>query len=234
MSRDENAPERSAGVPPAGARASRPRFGEVTVRNRGRLPHWEMESGWYFVTFRLCDSLPKNVLEELEERSKRLRLTKERESELLRQIEKYLDRGAGECWLRRPEIASIVAAAIAELDGKKYRLLAWVIMPNHVHLIFRLLPGHALPETLHSLKSFTSKQANAVLRRSGAFWQREYYDHLLRGEGSLEKAVHYVLTNPERAGLKNWNWVGDLTVEDPESPRAGGTRPSRRDAGATR
>ena len=233
MPRGEDARDRSAGVPPAGARASRPRVWEVTIRNRGRLPHWEMESGWYFVTFRLCDSLPKSVLEELEEESKRTRLAKKHDSELLRLIEKYLDRGSGECWLRRPDIASIVANAISDLDGNKYRLLAWAVMPNHVHLIFRLLPGHSLAETLHSLKSFTSKKANSVLRRSGSFWQREYYDHLLRGEGSLDKAVRYILTNPERAGLKNWKWVGDLTADFPEPPRAGGTRPSRRDAGAT-
>jgi len=233
MPPDKHAPDRSAGVPPAGARASRPRFGEVTVRNRGRLPHWEMESGWYFVTFRLCDSLPEHVLAELEEQTKRARLTKKHDPELLRTIEKYLDRGTGSCWLRRPEIASVVADAILHLHGKKWRMLAWVVMPNHVHLVFRLLPGHSLAGTLHSLKSFTSEKANAVLQRRGGFWQREYYDHLLRGEGSLDKAVRYVLTNPERAGLKNWEWIGDLTVELPEPPRAGGTRPSRRDAGAT-
>ena len=58
--------DRSAGVPPAVAGASRPRFGEVKVRDRGRLPHWEKDNAIYFITFRLADSLPKSVLERIE------------------------------------------------------------------------------------------------------------------------------------------------------------------------
>src|SRR5690349_7365275 len=58
--------DRSAGVPPAVSGAFRPRFGEIKIRDRGRIPHWEKESAIYFVTFRLADSLPKSVLERIE------------------------------------------------------------------------------------------------------------------------------------------------------------------------
>ena len=56
------------------------------------------------------------------------------------------------------------------------------MMPNHVHVVLRILPGQDLAKVLHSWKSFTAKMANQMLRRDGAFWQREYYDHLVRDE----------------------------------------------------
>jgi hypothetical protein len=105
-----DAADRSAGVSPAVAGASRPRFGDVKIRNRGHLPHWEKEGATYFVTFRLADSLPKSILD---------RITSERESIVktavqlqrnltadetkkiqklsTRIVEEYLDNGAGAC-----------------------------------------------------------------------------------------------------------------------------------------
>jgi REP element-mobilizing transposase RayT len=80
-------------------------------------------------------------------------------------------------------------------------------MPNHVHLVIQLLPGRELSEVMHKLKSYTAKEANRSLHRSGTFWQREYHDRLVRS-GKLERAIEYVMRNPERAGLLNWPWVG--------------------------
>jgi len=80
-------------------------------------------------------------------------------------------------------------------------------MPNHVHAIVRVFPTHTLSEILHSWKSYTAKEANRILRARGAFWQREYYDHLLRDEAEFERAVKYVVENPVKAGLKDWDWV---------------------------
>ena len=81
-------------------------------------------------------------------------------------------------------------------------------MPNHVHLVLRLLPGWSLDKVSHSLKSFTAKEANQLLRRNGRFWQREYYDHIIRDEKEYERLVEYVLGNPTAAGLDDWPWVG--------------------------
>ena len=80
-------------------------------------------------------------------------------------------------------------------------------MPNHVHVVVRLLPGQALAAVVHSWKSFTAKRANTILGLHGTFWQREYYDHLIRNEDELERATGYVAANPEKAKLKNWKWV---------------------------
>jgi REP element-mobilizing transposase RayT len=124
-----------------------------------------------------------------------------------KKIEDYFDRGMGACSLRNPRIANLVADALRFWHGKRYRLLAWCVMPNHVHVIFRLFPGQELSDTVGGWKSYTAKRASRILGRTGTFWQREYYDRLIRKEGELDRAMDYVLRNPEKAGLKDWNWV---------------------------
>ncbi len=211
--------EGNAGVPPAVAGASRPRFGAVTIRDRGRLPHWEFESGTYFVTFRLADSLPKVVAEQLAtERDLLLRRrndpvrpittleAKRLQSILSSKLEKYLDAGIGDCRLKDFRGAETVANAIRFHDGKRYRLFAWCVMPNHVHVAFKILPANELAEILHSWKSFTAKQINRITNQSGIVWAREYYDHLVRNQEELGRVIRYIERNPEKAGLKDWPW----------------------------
>jgi REP element-mobilizing transposase RayT len=234
-------PDRSAGAPSAVAGASRPRFGEVTIRTRGRLPHWEKESATYFITFRLADSLPKSLLD---------RITSEREAiiktanQLHRNlspderkklqslstpiVEKFLDSGAGACHLQKPAIAAEVADTLCHFDDQRYRLFAWCVMPNHVHVVARLLPGQTLATVVHSWKSFTAKRANALLGREGAFWQREYYDHLIRNQNEFERAMNYVADNPAKANLKDWKWVWVCGRDAPTTAAEDGsaTKPS--------
>jgi hypothetical protein len=80
-------------------------------------------------------------------------------------------------------------------------------MPNHIHVVLRLFPGQQLAAVLKGWKSYTARMANRVLGRSGVFWQREYYDRLIRNGDELERAIQYVMRNPERAGLGAWKWV---------------------------
>jgi menaquinone-specific isochorismate synthase len=212
--------DRSAGVPPAVAGASRPRFGEVTIRNRGHLPHWEKDSAIYFVTFRLSDSLPKSVLDQVDSERHAIvktanQLHRDLSSDEHRKlqrlstpvIEQFLDSGSGACHLQIPGIAEEVANAVRHFDDKRYRLFAWCVMPNHVHVVARLFPGQTLASVVHSWKSFSAKRANELLGSHGAFWQREYYDHLIRSEGEFERAIRYVNDNPLRAKLRDWKWV---------------------------
>jgi REP element-mobilizing transposase RayT len=220
MTQDSTTQDSSAGVPPAVSGASRPRFGEVTIRNRGRLPHWEKERATYFITFRLADSLPKSVLDRIESERRAIATTanqlhralsadERRKIQTLSTpiIEQFLDNGLGACQLTNPAIAEELANTLRHFDQKRYRLFAWCIMPNHVHVVVRLLPGHNLATVVHSWKSFSAKQANRMLGSKRAFWQREYYDHLIRGEEEFERAVRYVAENPSKANLKNWKWV---------------------------
>ncbi len=198
------------------------RFSSIQIRHRGRLPHWEKKCGVYFVTFRTADSLPKQRLSEIRAE---LRKCGKPDRIRQRQFEELLDRGSGACPMNDPRCAEVIADTLHQFDGKQYRLLAWSVMPNHVHLVARLLPGATLSQVLHSLKSFTAKRINAILKRSGSVWQREYYDRLIRDADELNRAVSYVVRNPEKAKLPNWRWY--------ENPGAGCARDCRRVAGAT-
>ncbi len=119
----------------------------------------------------------------------------------------YLDTGCGACPLRTPALAAKVVETLIFFDEMRYRLHAWCIMPNHVHVVAQVFPAYQLPEILHSWKSFTAKAANRILGTTGSFWQKEYYDHLIRDEAQFHRAVNYVIQNPEKAGLRNWAWV---------------------------
>jgi REP element-mobilizing transposase RayT len=105
-------------------------------------------------------------------------------------------------------VAELVANALRFFDGQRYQLFAWCIMPNHVHVIFRPFADWTLPKLLHSWKSYTSKEANRILGRSGRFWQDEYYDHLVRNENDFERQVRYAVENQTKSGLSNWRWLG--------------------------
>ena len=159
----------SAAVPAAVAGASRPRFGEVSIRTRGRMPHWDKDGGLYFVTFHLADSLPESIREEIRKRRQLLeaarsgrKLLKVEEDTLkktsTKAIEQLLDAGHGSCALRDTRVAEIVASALKFWDDKRYRLLSWCVMPNHVHVLFRLFPGERLAAIVGSWKSFTAKE----------------------------------------------------------------------------
>jgi REP element-mobilizing transposase RayT len=205
-----------AGVPPA---VFLPDGSSLKIRSR-RLPHWEVEGAVYFVTFRLADSLPKKALQELDSEREDILATasqmgrsltsteRKRMRQLqVRKLERTLDAGAGECFLRDPAIARVVVNALEEFDGSRYWLFAWSVMPNHVHVLFQAIGKIPLAVILHSWKSYSAKAANQILGRSGEFWQREYYDYLIRNEAEFDRAMRYVMENPSKAGLKDWPWV---------------------------
>ena len=194
---------------------------DLEIRHGARLPHWTREGASYAVTFRLADSLPKSVLESWDfERSdlirsaqqlgRRLTSYEERRLDALfsRKVDKYLDEGQGECRLGEDKIAALVASAFEFFDESRYRLFAWCVMPNHVHVVLQPLPGHELPQILHSWKSYTAKEINKLLGIKGALWEVEYYDHLIRNERDFKAQIEYVLANPSKAGLQNWKWRG--------------------------
>ncbi len=182
---------------------------EASSRTRGRLPHWEKQGGIYFVTFRLAGSLPKDAIEiakaQCREKRGRGGPAKRRAR---RQIEGYLDRGVGAAHLRDARAAKLVAEALEQFDGVRYELYAWCVMPNHVHVAFRPLGDWRLASIVHSWKSFSGKKLVGLLGSKPPFWQREYFDHVVRDGEELARIVRYIMENPVRAGLKNWRWVG--------------------------
>jgi menaquinone-specific isochorismate synthase len=179
-----------------------------------------MDDATYFITFRLADSLPKAVLDQIVSERERIDQTARQQGREISaserqhlkrlttvRIEQYLDSSSGKCSLSVPNVAAIVADTLLLFDEKRYRLFAWCIMPNHVHAVVKIFPANCLADVLHSWKSYTSRQANRILATRGIFWQREYYDHLLRDQVQFERAVGYVLENPVKANLQNWEWV---------------------------
>ena len=127
-------------------------------------------------------------------------------TERYRRAEKYLEEGRGECLLRDPQAASIAADAIRFLDGERYVLHAWCLMPNHAHAALTVC-GERLPtEIMGSWKSFSAKEINKALGRRGEFWQEEGFDHLVRGPHSFDRICRYVWDNPSALG--DWPWAG--------------------------
>jgi len=192
--------------------------------SRGGLPHLKREGGTYFVVFRQHGSLPRELIRRLKaEREAILQkalgakrpLTWAEQEELFqwysKRVDSYLDAGHGECYLCQPELADIVAGSIKFFDRERYDLHAWVVMPNHVHVVVRPRPLHTLTAILHGWKSFSSHKINEMLpQKVVPFWQDESYDHLIRNDDDLHQCVHYTLMNPVNAGLcpepQLWPW----------------------------
>jgi putative DNA methylase len=160
-----------------------------------RLPHWDTVDQPLFVTFRLHGSLPAHRVFPPDQ------LTSSGKAFVA--MDRLLDRGAsGPLYLHRPEIADIVVAALREGERRfeRYQLHAYVVMPNHVHLL--VTPRVAAARWLAPLKGYTAYRANEVLGGHGrAFWQDESYDHLVRSETEFERIRSYIEENPVKAGL---------------------------------
>jgi REP element-mobilizing transposase RayT len=181
--------------------------------SRGYLPHRDQIGLLQFITFRLADSLPQEKLEHLTEEVARLPVAI-RDIERRKRIEHWLDAGLGCCALRHPRLAKVVEQALLRFDGDRYHLLAWCIMPNHVHAL--LQPTHPLARIVQSWKSYTGRWAlthNAELELGvprSQFWMREYWDRFMRDENHLRRTIDYIHENPVKAGLctspESWRW----------------------------
>jgi len=218
----------------------------LAIYSGENLPHWICDHAVYHVSFRLADSVPLSKREEwLRERehiaanAKRdnRALTAEEEDRIgflySERIEQFLDSGHGECLLKQPEIAELVAGAVQHFEGQRYTLYSWCVMPNHVHVIVEPLPGHDLSKIIHSWKSFTAHEINKRLRRTGDVWQHDAYNHIIRSEKEYRFQIAYVWENPDKAGLPDWKWRWVVTRpsrsgEVARPSRSGEvTRPSR-------
>jgi REP element-mobilizing transposase RayT len=194
---------------------------------RRKLPHWQPEGARYFITFRLAGSLPRKVIEELKklrqkfqngevlDDSDRPKLFQEK---IFQKYEQALDaENTGPIWLKTPAIANLVQESIHYRDSKEYDLYAYCIMSNHVHLVFQHLSkklntnvvekNFPITKILQELKRYTAYKSNKILGRTGAFWQSESYDRVIRDKDELENTILYTLNNPVKAGLVE-RWEG--------------------------
>jgi REP element-mobilizing transposase RayT len=106
----------------------------------------------------------------------------------------------GPAYLKMTRIAEVVEQGIRRGEGVEYLLHAWVIMPNHVHLL--ITPRIEMREVMRRMKGRTAREANLVLGRTGvAFWQDESYDRVVKDGEEFRRVEGYILRNPVRAGL---------------------------------
>jgi putative DNA methylase len=167
--------------------------------DRGYIPHFEGGEIPQFLTFRLYDSMPQEILAKWRDE---LELNEEQDRIVFRKrIEKYLDQGYGQCFLRDERVAKMVQDALLFHHGKKYRLTSWVVMPNHLHLLMKPFEKIELKEIAHSIKSYTAQEANKILKRNGQFWQHEPFDRYVRNRDHFVNVIEYIENNPVKAGL---------------------------------
>jgi putative transposase len=198
---------------------------EVPLLRRRNLPHLDVPGGTYFVTSCLEGSVPATgrldmakYRSELEARA-RPPETPEADWEThlwkleFARLDQWLDTKPGIRWLERPELAAQVQAALLHFAGTRYQVTAFVVMPSHIHWVFRPLPEWvaSLPPSqpyrspreriMHSVKRHSAKDCNLLLDQQGKFWQTESYDHWVRDLLEHDRIIQYVENNPVKAGL---------------------------------
>lgn len=181
------------------------------------LPHYQTRGQLFFVTWMLTNTLPSSTLA-------KLRREYETDKNLLPSWKNYFEMiddqlhnsKASRYWLNRSDLAQIVADAIQYWDKKRIDLYCYCIMPNHVHSVFIVHEedGNSkhiyLQDILESIKKFSARKCNNLLKRSGKFWQHESYDRIIRDREELYYVLKYILDNPVKARLcknrNNWKW----------------------------
>jgi REP element-mobilizing transposase RayT len=202
------------------------------------LPHYQPPNAVYLVNIRLAGSLPleafdrirkeyesfKRSIASLRNTRHKIEMYRDKQLQYYFDVNRLLDSNtSGPNWLGRTEVAGLVAASLRSYDGVKYALLAFCIMPNHVHLVLGIgapwmeavdhTTENSFPITkcIGSVKKYTARKANKLLGRSGAFWQHESYDHVIRDSAELERILWYVIQNPVSAGMvkvwTDWKWT---------------------------
>lgn len=185
------------------------------IEYKRNLPHILPKDAVFFVTFRVHNSLPLQVLVDLKsEYQKEVKAAKitiakskilrarlnEIYNEYFHEFDALLDNYLSDFDLTSIEISKIISDAMHYLDRKEYKLICYCIMPNHVHLIIYKLQK-PLYKIMQVLKGYTAREINTILNRNGKFWHAESYDNVIRSRNELYTKIQYVLNNPVKARL---------------------------------
>ena len=198
---------------------------------RRHLPHWRQDGCTYFVTFRLADSLPRDLLLEWQEQDRRwlkargvdwpvrqtagpspLDLLSEQDRQAferrhVRRLHMELDQCHGNCPLRQPVVRSCVRDALCHFHGERWWVGDFVIMPNHIHGLWKPLPGHELETVLAATKGYISTRLTKLSVKKGKLWQQENYDRLVRDRRELSVWRRYIAENPQKARLREGQYL---------------------------
>jgi len=173
---------------------------EAGWHSRGYLPHFDGLDIPQFVSLHLFDAVPVAVLKRWK---RELDITNVLADRILlqRRLEKYLDQGYGQAFMKDDRVAEMVQNVLLRCDTAEYRLSAWVVMPNHIHLLATRFENYTLADIMQSLKSITSHKANRMLKRTGQFWMPDYFDRYIRNAEHFGRTVRYIENNPVKARL---------------------------------
>ena len=188
----------------------------IQIYNR-HLPHWRQDGATYFVTFRLADSIPQEHLHAL----KRWRIIweqqhpeprseqqwKEFAQEITSKTERWLDEGCGDCVLGGSFATQLMSKALLKFQDTRYLTSSFVVMPNHVHLLMKPLPGYKLETLLQGIKAKVSKEINQRHGRSGSIWEEESHDRIVRDDEHLWQCLQYIGSNPSKASLPTGRYL---------------------------
>ena len=177
----------------------------VVVATRANLPHWNKDKTASFVTFRLADSLPIEKLLKLEDsRTAWLaehpqpwdaETAKEYFSTFDETVQGWLDAGYGSCVLADDACRQIVENSLWHFAGERYHLYAYVVMPNHVHVLFQPMEGRTISRIVADWKSFTAHKINESRGTDGTVWQKESFDTLIRSQRHFQTVISYIRKN---------------------------------------
>ena len=201
------------------------------------LPHWRLPGAVYFITFRLADSIPQAILSEMQREADTWRQKiatqanslpdgglaewQEYQRARLLKLETLLDEGHGECLLHEERHRQVVIDALHHFEGQRCEMLAYAVMPTHVHVLCRMLDEHRLEEVCSSWKWFTAQRIQRSLGRTGPLWQDESFDRIIRDAEHYQATVRYIAKNPFKARLQKNEatvWFCRAIQEANESP----------------
>lgn len=181
---------------------------EIKIKTGGMLPHWNQVGKIQFVTFRLADSLPQSQLRLLSRFTENFKkahpedpwppeVKREFRTLVSQHEERLLDKGYGSCVLKLTKCQSILLQAIRFYEISQYRVIASVIMPNHVHLLLWMTGDKDLDSLIHGIKLYSARRINAATGKIGTVWQKEYYDRLVRNMQHFLNCLEYIKNNPK-------------------------------------
>jgi REP element-mobilizing transposase RayT len=171
------------------------------IHSRGYLPHWDFEQSLQAVTFRLADSVPTAVIKKWQSELAEIPDDATREQELHRRVARFEDSGHGACVLHRADCASVIQAKLVDGHPARYRLIDWCVMPNHVHVLFKLAADSSLGAVIRSWKGAGAMEINRLLGRAGPLWMADYFDRFIRDLDHFYNCRAYIRNNPVKAGL---------------------------------
>ncbi len=189
------------------------------LKHGPKLPHWQQGEAIQFVTFRLGDSMPATKLRQWrEERDTWLKthpqpwpsdIEKEYHKRFTRKLETWLDEGVGACWFKEPERRKMMDEILMRFQGERVEHHAWVIMPNHLHLLFA--PKIPIETLLKAWKGTSSHRIG-----QGSIWQKNYRDTLIRDGTHFANAVRYIRKNPKGLPANTFSlWQGPRALAIP-------------------